>query len=86
MIKLSHIAVFFIVLLLMSCGKQKNKEEKSMEEKKSKSSLTAKDILGNPDYRAISYGGYRMKKRDSQPTIPQLMPLACLHQKIHCCS
>ncbi|GGG08248.1 hypothetical protein GCM10011344_06020 [Dokdonia pacifica] len=34
--------------------------------------VTAKDILGNPDYLAISYGGYRMTSRDSQPTIPQL--------------
>lgn len=33
---------------------------------------TAKDILGNPDYLAISYGGYREKSRDIQPTISQL--------------
>lgn len=33
---------------------------------------TAKDILGNPDYLAISYGGYREKSRDIQPTIQQL--------------
>jgi exo-beta-1,3-glucanase (GH17 family) len=34
--------------------------------------VTAKDILGNPDYQAISYGGYREKSREIQPTIPQL--------------
>lgn len=34
--------------------------------------MTAADILGNPDYLAISYGGYRAKTRDVQPTIPQL--------------
>jgi exo-beta-1,3-glucanase (GH17 family) len=34
--------------------------------------VTAKDILGNKAYRAISYGGYRKKSRDIQPTIPQL--------------
>ena len=34
--------------------------------------ITAADILGNPDYLAISYGGYREKSRDIQPTIPQL--------------
>ncbi|MFI1772604.1 glycosyl hydrolase family 17 protein [Thalassobellus citreus] len=33
---------------------------------------TAADILGNPNYLAISYGGYRQKSRDIQPTIPQL--------------
>lgn len=35
-------------------------------------SKTAADILGKPEYRAISYGGYREKTRDIQPTIPQL--------------
>lgn len=34
--------------------------------------ITAAEILGNPDYLAISYGGYRQKSRDIQPTIPQL--------------
>ena len=34
--------------------------------------ITAKDILGNPDYLAISYGGYRKISRDSQPTIQEI--------------
>ncbi|GAA4968514.1 glycosyl hydrolase family 17 [Algibacter aquimarinus] len=34
--------------------------------------ITAAEILGNPDYLAISYGGYRQKSRDIQPTIPEL--------------
>ncbi len=34
--------------------------------------LTAADILGNPDYPAISYGGYRATSRDTQPTLEQL--------------
>lgn len=34
--------------------------------------LTAKDILGNPDYLAISYGGYRGISREQQPTVQQL--------------
>lgn len=34
--------------------------------------MTAADILGNPDYLAISYGGYRANTRDVQPTIKQL--------------
>ncbi|MEM1001167.1 MAG: glycosyl hydrolase family 17 protein [Bacteroidota bacterium] len=32
----------------------------------------AVDILGDPNYLAISYGGYREKSRDIQPTIEQL--------------
>lgn len=34
--------------------------------------MTAAEILDNPDYLAISYGGYRQKSRDIQPTISQL--------------
>lgn len=34
--------------------------------------MTAKDILGNPKYLAISYGGYRKNSRDIQPTVEQL--------------
>ena len=33
---------------------------------------TAAEILGNPEYQAISYGGYRAKSREVQPTIQQL--------------
>ena len=41
-------------------------------DKMEKSSITAEDILGNPEYQAISYGGYREITRDEQPTIAQL--------------
>jgi exo-beta-1,3-glucanase (GH17 family) len=34
--------------------------------------LTAKNILGNTDYTAISYGGYRKISRDSQPTVQEI--------------
>jgi len=33
---------------------------------------TAVEILGNPDYPAISYGGYRTTSRENQPTIVEL--------------
>ncbi|OUR90958.1 glycosyl hydrolase family 17 [Flavobacteriales bacterium 34_180_T64] len=39
---------------------------------KNNSSLSAKDILGNPKYLAISYGGYRNNTRDTQPGIAEL--------------
>jgi exo-beta-1,3-glucanase (GH17 family) len=35
-------------------------------------SKTAAEILGNPDYLAMSYGGYRKTSRDVQPTIAEL--------------
>jgi len=34
--------------------------------------VTAKDILGNPNYLAISYGGYRNNTRDIQPSIEEI--------------
>lgn len=34
--------------------------------------ITAKDILGNPDYLAICYGGYRKNTRDIQPIIEEV--------------
>jgi len=34
--------------------------------------MTAKDILGNPNYLALSFGGYRDISRDIQPTVNQL--------------
>jgi len=54
--------------LLFSCNKNQKKEDNMKPHK----SITAKDILGKPDYLAISYGGYRQTSRDKQPTIPEL--------------
>ena len=34
---------------------------------------TPAEILGNPDYQAMSYGGYRGKTRDEGPTVEQLV-------------
>jgi exo-beta-1,3-glucanase (GH17 family) len=53
------LAVFAAIIILMSC-------ERKPEWK------TAEEILGDPQYRAMSYGGYRENTRDIQPTIPQL--------------
>jgi exo-beta-1,3-glucanase (GH17 family) len=33
---------------------------------------SAKEFIGNPDYPAISYGGYREKSREQQPTINEI--------------
>jgi exo-beta-1,3-glucanase (GH17 family) len=62
------VLIFSASLLLFSCVNSKEKEiSKNMNK-----STSAKDILGNPDYLAISYGGYRKNTRDIQPTIPEL--------------
>lgn len=56
------------IVFMMSCKNEKREEPLTQIKKE----VTAKDILGNPDYLAISYGGYRGKTRDSQPTIVEL--------------
>ena len=54
---------------MISCKKEKQNDRLPL---KTEEHVTAKDILGNPDYLAISYGGYRTKSRTDQPTIKQL--------------
>nr|WP_299174260.1 glycosyl hydrolase family 17 protein [uncultured Allomuricauda sp.] len=59
-----------VLILCISCkDKEKNSEENQSQIQKE---VTAKDILGNPDYLAISYGGYREVTREIQPTLEEL--------------
>ena len=58
---------WFIVL-----GCTVKKENKIVIEQKIKKEMTAAEILGNPDYLAISFGSYRGKSREIQPTISEL--------------
>lgn len=60
----------FTVLCAFSCND--SKKDSNAKTVKDEKIVNAKDILGNPDYLAISYGGYRQKKRVIQPTIPEL--------------
>jgi exo-beta-1,3-glucanase (GH17 family) len=39
---------------------------------KTATDITAEKILGNPNYQAICYGGFRGKTRDIEPTISQI--------------
>lgn len=61
----ARIIGFAIITLLLSCNFNVNKQ-------KSVNSMKASQILGNPNYLAISYGGYRTNSRDVQPTISEL--------------
>lgn len=63
--------IVFVVLLVFSCNNTK-KENRSNETFNEEQVLNAEHILGNPEYLAISYGGYRENDRDIQPTIPEL--------------
>ncbi len=61
-------SIIFISILLLPIVSCTPIEKKELKKKK----MTAKEILGNPSYQAISYGGYRTKTRKDQPTIEQL--------------
>ncbi len=50
-----------LIFLSISCVSSQKSHDK-----------TAAEILGNPLYQAVSYGGYRQNTRDIQPTIAQL--------------
>ena len=51
-----------IILMVLACA----------DSPKDLPNKSAVDILGNPDYLAISYGGYRQTSRDVQPTLEEL--------------
>jgi exo-beta-1,3-glucanase (GH17 family) len=59
------VLLFSIITLLFSCSSQHMSSNKASE-------ITAEDIIGNPKYQAICYGGFREKSRDIEPTIAQL--------------
>ena len=62
--------LILLVFLVISCkNKQSNTKNPNQQ---IQNEVTAKDILGNSNYLAISYGGYRKKSRDFQPTIEEL--------------
>ena len=57
--------IYFILLLLMSCSQKITSNSVSNK-------ITAEKILGNVNYQAICYGGYREKTRDIEPAISQI--------------
>ena len=61
---------FFIMIIAFSCDNSNKKESNS--EVKAESNLSAKDILGNPHYLAMSYGGYRHADHSIEPTLAEL--------------
>lgn len=65
------ILLIILIIGLYSCDRSSSNNQEQNNSIKEKN-VTAKDILGNSDYLAISYGGYRQKSRDIQPTIPEL--------------
>ena len=64
-LRLTFKLMLFLTLVGTFCACDEPKKEKKKE-------VTAAVILGNPDYPAISYGGYRDTTREVQPTLAQL--------------
>ncbi len=60
-----------VVMFIFSC-KDNTKSESKTTIVKQESSKNAKDILGNPKYLAMSYGGYRQVDHDVEPTLKEL--------------
>ena len=58
-----HILSFFLIIITIQACKTMNQTRRN---------ITAAQLLGNPDYPAISYGGYRTQSRRVQPTVAQL--------------
>lgn len=65
---LKSIALVAVIFLMFSFQMEHPKSNYTTKRKQ----VTAKDILGNPNYLAISYGGYRKNTRDIQPTIEEI--------------
>jgi exo-beta-1,3-glucanase (GH17 family) len=59
----------FLGMVSLACNNKKDNQEENQSKIRE---VTAKDILGNPDYIAISYGGYRHVDHDIEPTIDEL--------------
>jgi exo-beta-1,3-glucanase (GH17 family) len=68
-IGLKGLFVISILLVGIGCADHANKETKTVMEAKGK---TAAEILGNPDYLAMSFGGYRDADHGVEPAVDQL--------------
>ena len=65
---IKSIAFVVVILIVFSFKTEVKKVNHASYAKK----VTAKELLGNPNYLAISYGGYRKNTRDIQPTIEEI--------------
>ena len=65
--KLSRLFILTILMISIGCV-NKTKKETVIKEKQ----ITAAEILGNPNYLAMSYGGYRHVDHDIEPTLDEL--------------
>ena len=65
------IICLIIIISIHSCKNNTTTESKNYTLKE-KSNMSAEDILGNSNYLAMSYGGYRHADHDIEPTQDEL--------------
>lgn len=63
--------ILFFLISVFSCQNNSNTERKINTLSK-QSNISAKDILGNSNYLAMSYGGYRHSDHNIEPTLDEL--------------
>ena len=57
--------IYIVLLVVISCNQKITTNLVPNE-------ITAQMILGNTNYQAICYGGYRTNTREKQPTIAEI--------------
>ena len=70
--KLINATTYFLLVMLVFSFKDNSKKEINSNAVKETTSLSAKEILGNPNFLAMSYGGYRHVDHDIEPTLDEL--------------
>lgn len=65
-VRLNILVATLLITIVWSCDFENKKNNMQSDQ------ITAKELLGNPNYPAISYGGYRANTRSIQPTVAQL--------------
>ena len=70
-INIVPIVCLLSISTMFSCKNKTNNESKTATVKE-EPVLSAKDILGNPNYLAMSYGGYRHADHGIEPTLDEL--------------
>lgn len=66
------IKILFIIGVLFASQACTPADSNQEQKPEVNTSMNAENILGNPNYLAISYGGYREKSREIQPTLEQI--------------
>ncbi len=85
----NNLLIISTLIMVFGCVNKPKKETEGVNKEKymdKEKELTAAEILGNPDYLAMSFGGYRHVDHDIEPAIDQLKEdlkiLAAMHVKI----